>query len=221
MSSKIKITIVMYLTVMVLLAGCIRPASKSPIGTPSTGEKINTPLPVDQQILNATATAKAIMEKYDQPTPTDKPGEPTPTAQAPVTAETPLPTAQPTQTSLPTSMPPTPILIKPDTYTIHEGEHVYCIARRFDVNPIDLMNLNGLNNYSYLSEGDVLKIPTSGSFPGERALNPHPDTYLVSAGETIYDVACYYGDVAPESIIVVNFLVEPYKISAGQILQIP
>lgn len=221
MSKKIKLTIFICLTMVALLAGCIRPASKSPIGTPSTGEKINTPLPVDQQILNATATAKAIMEKFDQPTPTEKPGESTATDKAPVIVETAQPTAQPTGTSLPTVMPPTPILIKPDTYTIHEGEHVYCLARRFNVNPVDLMALNGLNNYSYLSEGDVLKIPTSGSFPGERALNPHPDTYLVSSGETIYDVACYYGDVAPESIIVVNFLVEPYTISAGQTLQIP
>lgn len=221
MSKKNKVTIVLCLTMMALIAGCVRPASKSPVGTPSTGEKINTPLPVDQQILNATATAKAIMEKFDQPTPTEKPGEPTPTIQAPVSAETALPTAQPTQTSLPTAMPPTPSLTKPDTYTIHEGEHIYCLARRFNVDPVDFMELNGLTNYSLLSEGDVLKVPTSGSFPGERALNAHPDTYLVSSGETIYDVACYYGDVAPESIIAVNFLVEPYTISAGQTLQIP
>lgn len=226
MSRKSLITLVMSLMILVLFAGCIRPASKVPFPTPSTGEKINTPLPVDQQILNATATALAIMEKFDQPTPTPKPQETTPPVQegtedVQTTQETAEATALPTQALTPTALPPTPVLTRPGQYTVHDGEHAYCLARRFDVDPADLLNLNGLTSNSYLSEGDVLTIPTSGSFPGTRALNPHPDTYTVSAGETIYSIACYYGDVAPESIIVVNGLVEPYALSGGQVLQIP
>lgn len=148
------------LSTVFLLAAC----GQIPISTPDhagpttkdhTNEVTEIPAAPSTPEPTATATAKAIMEKFDQPTPTEKPGEPTPTVQAPVVVETAQPTAKPTQTSLPTSMPPTPILKKPSTYTIHEGEHVYCLARRFDVNPIDIMDLNGLNNYSYLSAGDV------------------------------------------------------------------
>jgi LysM repeat protein len=43
----------------------------------------------------------------------------------------------------------------------------------------------------------------------------------VSSGETIYSIACYYGDVSPEAIIALNGLEEPYKLTAGQKLNIP
>ena len=221
MSRKIVTAMSISLIFVVLISGCIRPASKSPFSTPSTGEKINTPLPVDQQILNATATAQAIMDKFNQPTPTGQAMQTTETGETGSTPIVPVITAQPEPSSTPSSLPPTPILTKPDSYTVHKGEYIYCLARRFDVNPFDLMDLNGLNSNSYLSGGEVLRIPTSGSFPGERALHSHPDIYYLSAGETIYDVACYYGDVAPESIIAVNGLVEPYSLSGLNTLQIP
>ena len=47
-------------------------------------------------------------------------------------------------------------------------------------------------------------------------LNPHPDTYTVEAGDTVYSIACFYGDVSPEAIIAVNQLEEPYELTAGQ-----
>ncbi|MCJ7694239.1 MAG: LysM peptidoglycan-binding domain-containing protein [Anaerolineaceae bacterium] len=218
MSRKLWITLIVSLAFILLFASCERPASKAPVGTPSIGEAIKTPLPVDQQILNATMTAQAIMEKFNQPTPTPGGGIIVPTTDP--ANETPVATTPSVQTAIPT-MQATPILTKPATYTIHDGEYVYCLARRFDVNPLDLLALNGLSQNSVLSGGMTLKIPTSGSFPGPRALHAHPDTYTVSSGETIYDVACYYGDVAPESIIAVNGLVEPFTLTSKQVLQIP
>ncbi len=221
MSRKVIITMGFCLICVLLISGCIRPASKSPFSTPSSGEKINTPLPVDQQILNATATAQAIIDKFNQPTPTPQPGEATEQVAGTSLPGTQVVPVDPMPSATPSAMPPTPALVKPETYTVHAGEFIYCLARRFNVNPFDLMDLNGLNSNSYLSGGEVLRIPTSGSFPGERALYPHPDIYYLSAGETIYDVACYYGDVAPESIIAVNGLTEPYNLSSLQTLQIP
>ncbi len=219
--------LILIMALIMLVAACERPASKAPVSTPIDGDIIRTPLPVDQQILNATMTAQAILEKYDQPTVEIKTKEPVeetteeaidqPTEMA-TTSEA---TTEPTAVQTPTQLPPTPVFTKPTEYTVHEGEFAYCLARRFDVNPNDLLSVNGLNEYSYFSEGMVLTIPTTGSFPGERALMAHPDTWTVSAGETIYDIACAYGDLYPEAIVVVNGLQEPYTLTAGQILQIP
>ena len=217
MSRKLWTILIVSFAFVFLFTSCERPASIAPVGTPSIGEAIKTPLPVDQQILNATMTAQAIMEKFNQPTPTG--GVVVPTNDP--ANQTPVAPTQELQTATPTGMAATPILVKPETYTIHDGEYIYCLARRFDVNPLDLLAINGLNQNTVLSGGMTLKIPTSGSFPGSRALHVHPDTYTVSSGETIYDVACYYGDVAPESIIAVNGLVEPFTLTSNQVLQIP
>lgn len=227
MQRKIIAPLIVIMALMLLVTACERPASKAPIGTPIDSDVIRTPLPVDQQILNATMTAQAILEKFDQPTvaintnePVQQPVEQTAEQPTEVVAVTEAP-AEPTPIQTPTSLPPTPVLSKPTEYTVHDGEFAYCLARRFDVNPNDLLSINGLNEYSYFSEGMVISIPTSGSFPGDRALMAHPDTWTVSTGETIYDIACAYGDIYPESIIAVNGLQEPYTLTSGQILQIP
>jgi len=136
-------------------------------------------------------------------TPSLTPTGPTPTG--------PTPTASKTMTPLPGN-----------TYTLQAGEYPYCIARRFNVNPDELLNLNGLSRYRKVSPGVVLQIPQTGhTFPGTRALHPHPATYTVVTGDTIYTVACYYGDVEPMAIVAANSLVAPYTLTAGQTLQIP
>lgn len=117
---------------------------------------------------------------------------------------------------------PASLLSVPKTYSIHTGEFVYCLARRFDVNPGELLNLNGLSRYSIVFAGMKLRIPTSGkTFPPPRALLEHPATYTVKSGDTIYTIACKYGDVYPEAIAYANQLTAPYKLHAGQSLYIP
>lgn len=216
-----KVTNHLFLSIffIVFLSACVRPASKAPISEPKTSDAIETPLPVDQEVLNATLTAQAIMEKFNQPTALGKVVDPTSTVEnlQPTSTESALPQNTPTTIII----PPTPVMTKPETYTIHAGEYIYCLARRFDVDPGDLLSLNGLTTYSILTAGMTLKIPTTGSYPGSRSLLPHPDTYTVGAGETIYHIACKFGDVYPEYIIAVNDLVAPYDVTTGQILQIP
>ena len=115
-----------------------------------------------------------------------------------------------------------PTVTRPATYTLQEGEFPYCIARRFNVDPADLVSVNGLAADELVSPGTTLQIPQNSTWTGEgRVRNPHPDTYTVSAGETIYSIACYYGDVSPEAIIAVNQLESPYTLRAGQVLDIP
>ena len=140
-------------------------------------------------------------------------------------------TPEATETQLmvdtPTATPTTGVTTRPTTYTLQNGEHPYCIARRYNVDPNELLSLSGLSRdqaYS-LSAGTVLTIPQSGKpFPGERALVPHPATYTVgstSDAKTIYGVACYYGDVDPAAIANKNGISLATALTPGQQLSIP
>ena len=112
----------------------------------------------------------------------------------------------------------------PETYTLMKDEFPYCIARRFDVNITELLNLNGLGG-GVTYEGMVLKIPQDSAWNesahGARSLRAHPVVYTVSAGDSIYSIACKFGDVSPAQIAAKNGLAEPYSLSPGQELQIP
>jgi LysM repeat protein len=118
-----------------------------------------------------------------------------------------------------TSVPPG---VRPATYILQSGEFPYCIARRFNVNPDDLLSLSGLTSPDLYSVGDKLVIPQSGAFPGSRALAAHPATYTVTSGdETIYSVACKFGDVDPASSATANGISTAAKLTVGQALKIP
>jgi LysM repeat protein len=142
--------------------------------------------------------------------------------------QTPLVSINPTFTStatlavygtLPTSAP---VGSRPSTYTLQKGEFPYCIARRFDVDPGQLLSLNDLENGDIYYPNLTLKIPQSGSFPGTRALRNHPATYTVSSsGETIYGVACLFGDVDPSAIAQANNISVGTALTTGQQLSIP
>jgi LysM repeat protein len=114
------------------------------------------------------------------------------------------------------------VVATPSGYTLKPGEFPYCIARRFNVDPNQLLQANGLSSNSYYYSGTRLKIPKDAdSFPGDRSLNTHPATYTVLEGDNIYKIACKYGDVFPEAIVQVNGLSEPYTLTPGQQLTIP
>lgn len=139
--------------------------------------------------------------------PTLDAGLPTPTEETPVDVTPPTP--EPPQDG------------RPETYTLKQGEFAYCIARRFNVDPDELLALNGLVDSEILSPGLTLQIPSGGSFPPPRALKAHPDTYTVQSGDTIYSVACLYGDVRPGAIANANGLEAPYTLTVGESIQIP
>ncbi|MCJ7701203.1 MAG: LysM peptidoglycan-binding domain-containing protein, partial [Anaerolineales bacterium] len=64
----------------------------------------------------------------------------------------------------------------PDSYTLKSGEFPYCIARRFNISPVDLLSANGLSLNSQVYPGTKLTIPkNAGTFDqGSRALKSHP-----------------------------------------------
>jgi LysM repeat protein len=151
------------------------------------------------------------------------------TASAASVTPTPLVSTNPTSTAtlaisgttvgtLPTSAP---VGSRPSSYTLQPGEFPYCIARRFDVNPDDLLAMNNLSSGDIYYPNLTLRIPQSGSFPGTRALRNHPTTYTASAGETVYGVACTFGDVDPAAIAQANNISPSAVLTAGQQLNIP
>ncbi|HAV78239.1 MAG TPA: hypothetical protein DCX53_12895 [Anaerolineae bacterium] len=115
---------------------------------------------------------------------------------------------------------------KPSTYVLKNGEFPYCIARRFNVDPDQLLSLSGLTSASAnnLSAGTVLTIPQSGSFIGDRSWHDHPATFTVGVTydtNTVYGVACYYGDIEPSVIAQNNGISVDASLTAGQVLNIP
>jgi LysM repeat protein len=116
---------------------------------------------------------------------------------------------------------PTVQTSRPSTYTLQNGDFVFCLARRFNVDPDQILSLNGLKDSEVIYPGRTLQIPASGSFPGTRALKAHPATYIVQTGDTVYSIACQYGDVDPLNIASVNSLSAPYTLTVGAQIQIP
>ncbi|MPN15762.1 hypothetical protein SDC9_163098 [bioreactor metagenome] len=89
------------------------------------------------------------------------------------------------------------------------------------MNAADLLSANGLGMNSMVSEGTTLKIPQSGSWQGERALKSHPTSYTVASGDTLYSIACGFGDADPNTIMAANGLSSATNLTVGQVLQIP
>ena len=233
---------------MILASACTQTYSQAPLGTPtliSTGLFVS-PFPSGQDPLQivanlGTQTAVAGTAQAGGTTTLGTPGTPltatatatgpslTPTIGTPVTVvvTTPVPvTVNPGSTVTPrvTVLVPTVSSSRPSSYTLQQGEFPYCIARRYNVDPNDLLDLNNLSNSQNVEPGMILSIPQSGNpFPGDRSLINHPGSYSVIGDNdtTIYGVACKFGDVFPESVAQANNLSLSTTLTIGQVLTIP
>lgn len=140
-------------------------------------------------------------------------------------ATTAAPTAGSNTTLVATQPAPTLTVNRPASYTLQKGEFPYCIARRFNVDPGELLNANGLTNGEIYYPNLTLTIPQSGNpFPDtNRALRTHPTTYTVAdASITVNGVACAFGDVDPAAIIQANpGLSLGSALTVGQQISIP
>ncbi len=233
MSKKFNLILAVVMTLAIFLAACERSASQAPLPTPTPTGNSTAPQTDPMRMLQALATQTAMAAAglpLNTPNP-DLTGTPvaagtniTPDAGSP-TATSLLPlTGAPGATSIPatqiavTTTPPA----RPATYTLQQGEFPYCIARRYNVDPGELLALSGLSANQQYDPGTELRIPTSGKpFPASRALRSHPATYTVLSGDTIYSIACKYGDVDPPAIATANNLVSPYTLNTGLTLNIP
>jgi LysM repeat protein len=230
-----------------LLSACTRsasptqkPATNQSKATPTIGlnipaaageDDLATPISATQQGMGlieqlATQTALAGGGQPAAEQPTSLSGEtatPDPLV-IPTIGPSPTPAAPATSTPLPApntgTAQATVSVVAPNSYTVHGGEFVYCIARRYNLNPDEIMSLNGVGDDLYA--GQTLKLPSTGSpFPGDRALKAHPATYTVTAGDTFYSIACQYGDISPENIARANGMSVDAALTAGTTIQIP
>lgn len=214
MKPSLKLILFAFVSIL-LFSACTRIASRPPAYDPTFGE--DTPLfgSVDDQIRYATSTAAAIIARYNQPTEIVQ----NPLGTQIVVTSTPIPTATPTVT--PTVTPIVPSV--PTSWEIQKGETLECLARRFDVDLEDLKAANpGVEAWN-LKIGQRIEIPQNSKWPGERAVGtwPRPDTWTVGPDETVYLIACAYGDVWPEEIIQFNNIQDPNDLSGYTELYIP
>lgn len=200
------------------------PISQNPFSTPVNGA-------IDMGTVQAFTTGTAQAQLTTTP---GTPAENTATLAAGVTPQIATATATPLVVTNATATlavsnnnsGPTATAIagsRPTSYTLQEGEFVYCIARRFNVDPVETLTLNGLNDSQTIYPGLVIKIPQTGHpFPGDRMLRNHPATYTVAtSGETVFSVACAFGDVDPAAIAQANNISVNATLSVGQTLNIP
>ena len=197
----------------------INPNSLFASGTPGNMTDVQQFATQTSLALTGTTTPVLITETPTAGVPQTVTETPTLNPTSTVTATLAVSGTQPSGT-LPTSAP---VGSRPSTYTLQKGEFPYCIARRFDVNPQELLTLNGLVNGDIYYPNLTLKIPQSGNpFPPPRALKPHPATYTVAASnQTVAGVACLFGDVYPSAIAQANGISESSAVTVGQVLNIP
>ncbi|MBE0697780.1 MAG: LysM peptidoglycan-binding domain-containing protein [Anaerolineaceae bacterium] len=217
-----KILLLVTLALLLPLTACTLSASKAPVATPTPAGEAPFPFTTpDAMGTIKTQTAVAL----------------TPVVAATNTPKVVVATAVPTKAPETVTNPSTttkdeqsgggvtiPAVARPTTYTLQKGEWPICIARRFNLDLSSFFASNGLSMQSKPAVGVVLKIPASGTWSanyGARALKAHPTTYTVVSGDTIYTIACRYGDVAPEQILAANSLSSAGDIKSGMKLNIP
>ncbi|MBN2388366.1 MAG: LysM peptidoglycan-binding domain-containing protein [Anaerolineales bacterium] len=242
MSKKVYLIVTAAVVVILILSGCVQAGSNPPLPTP-TISSVDALGPAtgstdDQMAMleaYATQTAMAASPTPGEVVATTPDENVTPGAEG--TAITPGfnldVTPSPTSVLPPAGTETTPVATTgavptvigglPSTYTLRVGEFPYCIARRYNIDPEELLNRNGLSDGQLYQPGLILQIPQTGNtFPGTRSLHSHPTTYTVSSAEdTIYRIACYFGDVDPLAIAANNNLVAPYTLQVGQTINIP
>ena len=212
---KTSLTILIVIISALLFSACTMSASTPPPVTPTTN--------LSEIARQATETAIAKTPKAGEtqvPEATEE-SSTDPTATVSEAAE-PTNTPEPTADADETAEPEVYEYAVPDSYTLHEGEFIYCIARRFNIHPEDLEVYNGYESGTLLYPGDTLKIPSgSRAWVGDRALQYHPSNYTVIYGDTLYSIACLYGDVDPRAIAAANDVDIDQVLTPGTVLQIP
>jgi LysM repeat protein len=225
MKPKLYTLVLVVIVAGLLVAGCDRPAPL-PTNVATSTPAINFPIPDRQTVIPqiGTQTAAAKTLPAIAVTTTSQPGVKNtaqPQAQA-TKAPTNPPVVAATATSRPVIAVPSATPGRPSTYTIQAGDTYYCIARRYNLNVASFLNLNGLSNTGFAVIGQVVKIPSSGTWgDGSRALKDHPTTYTVQSGDTLNKIACSYGDVDPNAILYANGMSSANDIQAGNTINIP
>jgi len=228
-----------FLLMVLAASGCNRPIPgsrrASATSLPSTLEPLSlTRTSLSGQIMATLTAAGGSPVPLSQFTPTaimqDQTAVPTTAPATPQPTETTPPSPSATQPAItasaapekPVSQSPRLIAAPPEFYQLRRGEFPWCLARRYNVNPRQLLRINGFYVGQIFYPGQAVFFPENPKpFPGERMLRYHPAAYTVRRGDTIFSISCYFGDVDPITLAEFNGLNPPYRLKAGQLLSIP
>jgi LysM repeat protein len=226
-NQRLRILVLIVISTLALgLTACTRSASTPP----SAEEEVSPDTQTSDTQATMDAVRSAILTQTAQASEAEVVGEGTLTVVAP--AESPTPTVSgtpPTATPTPTATSSAEL-----EYTVQSGDWIWKIARNFNVDPQDIIDLNGITDPSQLQPGMVLKIPAQavstatptveGTLTTSTPATGTPQTgvkkHVVMPGEWIWQIARNYG-VDPQDIIDANNLSDPAKIYPGQELIIP
>jgi murein DD-endopeptidase MepM/ murein hydrolase activator NlpD len=156
---------------------------------------------------------------------------PQPVAPAPAVAAQPIPAAPPTTAgAVPTA--------QPRTYTIRDGDNLWSISQRYDVDMETLAAVNQLSLAAPLKLGTVLTIPSGSSPSSARTAKPAAQTaaksarvakrvaargttvtHVVRSGETLWEIAKDY-ETSVEVIAELNDLGDSDRLMPGQRLAV-
>lgn len=92
-------------------------------------------------------------------------------------------------------------------HTLRQGETLWAVAKRYNV---DLRDMLDLNQFS---------MPYK-TYAGERIRIPAPATYKVRRSDTLYKVSRMF-DTTTTDVARLNNIKAPYKLAAGQVLRLP
>ncbi len=163
------------------------------------------------------ASKTPTLTQTHTPSPVPPTSTPTLTFTEPPPSETPTPTLSPTASG-------------PFIYTVEEGDNLYSIAERFDVEILVLIEVNRERleldpANPIIKVGDEVLVPP----PGTELATPTPlpeglpagtrIEYLVKSGDTLAAIAAEFNSTV-EDILDVNELEDPNAIFVGQVLVI-
>lgn len=213
------------LVVLILAAGCYRPAAPDVTMDPSgliDSSPLGTPDLEATAIANATEAAETVAA---QPAEEQEPAEATPEAPA---TEPPPPTTEPAPPAEDTPEPtpwapveepaPTAPPSAETTHIVQLNETLFGIAVRYGTTVDAIAEANGIVNPEAIYVGQQLIIPSTGVQPPPPV--PGETTHVVQPGENLFRIALRY-NLDYQRLAEYNGLADPADIYIGQVLRIP
>ncbi len=110
-------------------------------------------------------------------------------------------------------------------YTLHEGEPLSCLARRYNIELSSLFAYNGISSDAEAPAGTTVILPTQVNmwsvYDGPRITLRHPCRLTVTDERNLFEAACKFGDVFPEDIAAQNGMDVFAPLTVGQEIIIP
>ncbi|HEY3343660.1 MAG TPA: LysM peptidoglycan-binding domain-containing protein [Anaerolineaceae bacterium] len=151
---------------------------------------------------------------------------------SPTETPQPTPTIQPTATEIPTSSASTQPASSAERVTVHSGDTLAGIARKYGIAWQELVQTNRLAYPYFLYPRQVLALPPSAKAnpSATEAASPEPtptavpasdtgSTYTVQKGDYLIDLARRFG-LDWQELAQINALPYPYRLYPGQVLKL-